>query len=113
MSTNPFKQKRTLATKMEEVAGIRAKFPTKIPVIVEGEVPALTMTQFITVIRNRMSLMPSQAFYLLVNNTGLASMSQIMADVYRDHKDEDGFLYTTYAAQEMFGLMKIKWYFLE
>ncbi|XP_028647011.1 microtubule-associated proteins 1A/1B light chain 3C [Erpetoichthys calabaricus] len=115
----PFKQRKSLATRMEEVAGIRAKFPTKIPVIVERYpkekylplldktkflVPQeLTMTQFITIIRNRMSLMPSQAFYLLVNNTSLASMSQIMTEVYRDHKDEDGFLYMTYASQEMFG----------
>ncbi|KAG2456998.1 MLP3C protein, partial [Polypterus senegalus] len=68
------------------------------------------MTQFITVIRNRMSLMPSQAFYLLVNNTSLGSMSQIMAEVYRDHNDEDGFLYMTYAAQEMFGSIVAKFF---
>lgn len=47
--------------------------------------------------------MPSQAFYLLINNAGIASMSLTMAQVYKDHKDEDGFLYMTYASQEMFG----------
>ena len=47
--------------------------------------------------------MPSQAFYLLINNSGLASMSLTMAQVYKDHKDDDGFLYMTYASQEMFG----------
>ncbi|MBN3309237.1 microtubule-associated protein 1 light chain 3 gamma [Amia ocellicauda] len=115
----PFKMRKSLATRMEEVAGIRSKFPTKIPVIVERYqreryLPALdktkflvpqelTMTQFITIIRNRMSLMPSQAFYLLVNNNSLASMSLTMSEVYKDHKDEDGFLYMTYASQEMFG----------
>lgn len=50
-----------------------------------------------------MTLMPSQAFYLLINNVGIASMSLTMAQVYKDHKDEDGFLYMTYASQEMFG----------
>uniref|UniRef100_W5NG28 Microtubule-associated protein 1 light chain 3 gamma n=2 Tax=Lepisosteus oculatus TaxID=7918 RepID=W5NG28_LEPOC len=115
----PFKQRKSLATRKEEVAGIRLKFPTKIPVIVERYhrekylpsldktkflVPQeLTMTQFITIIRNRMSLTPSQAFYLLVNNSSLASMSLTMAEVYKDNKDEDGFLYMTYASQEMFG----------
>lgn len=54
-------------------------------------------------LRNRMTLMPSQAFYLLINNSGIASMSLTMAQLYKDHKDEDGFLYMTYASQEMFG----------
>ncbi|XP_031448318.1 microtubule-associated proteins 1A/1B light chain 3C [Phasianus colchicus] len=118
-AVRPFKLRKTLATRREEVAGIRAKFPTKIPVIVERYqkekylplldktkflVPEeLTMTQFITIIRSRMALTATQAFYLLVNNKSLASMSLTMAEVYRDYKDEDGFVYMTYASQEMFG----------
>lgn len=50
-----------------------------------------------------MALTATQAFYLLVNNKSLASMSLTMAEVYRDYKDEDGFVYVTYASQEMFG----------
>uniref|UniRef100_F6PFY0 Microtubule associated protein 1 light chain 3 gamma n=1 Tax=Monodelphis domestica TaxID=13616 RepID=F6PFY0_MONDO len=107
------------ATRKEEVAGIRAKFPSKIPVIVERYqkekylppldktkflVPQeLTMTQFLTIIRSRMVLTATEAFYLLVNNKSLASMSVTMAEIYRDYKDEDGFVYMTYASQEMFG----------
>ncbi|XP_016359689.1 microtubule-associated proteins 1A/1B light chain 3C-like isoform X1 [Sinocyclocheilus anshuiensis] len=119
----PFKQRKSLdhrsATRKQEVAGIRTKFPTKIPVIIERYrrekylppldktkflVPQeLTMSQFVTIIRNRMTLMPTQAFYLLINNSGIASMSLTMAQLYKDHRDEDGFLYMTYASQEMFG----------
>uniref|UniRef100_A0A8C5A3I0 Microtubule-associated protein 1 light chain 3 gamma n=1 Tax=Gadus morhua TaxID=8049 RepID=A0A8C5A3I0_GADMO len=107
------------ATRKLEVDGIRSKFPNKIPVIIESYqrekylppldktkflVPQeLTMTQFVTIIRNRMALLPTQAFYLLINNTGLSSMSLTMAQMYRDHQDDDGFLYMTYASQEMFG----------
>ncbi len=58
---------------------------------------------FCVCVRNRMALLPTQAFYLLINNSGLASMSLTMAQVYKDHQDEDGFLYMTYASQEMFG----------
>lgn len=45
----------------------------------------------------------SQTFYLLVNNKGLPNMAVTMQELYRDNKDEDGFLYLTYASQEMFG----------
>lgn len=54
-------------------------------------------------LRNRMALLPTQAFYLLINNKGLGSMSLTMAQVYKEQQDEDGFLYMTYASQEMFG----------
>jgi microtubule-associated protein 1 light chain len=118
-STKPFKQRKSFASRRDEVAGIRAKFPSKIPVIVERYhkekslpmldktkflVPQeLTLSQFVTIIRNRMSLSPTQSFYLIVNNKSLASMSTTLQEVYKEEKDEDGFLYMTYASQEMFG----------
>ncbi|XP_074791275.1 microtubule-associated protein 1 light chain 3 gamma-like [Natator depressus] len=104
---------------MREAAEIRAKYPTKIPVVVERyqkekQLPWLdrtkflvsqdsSMSQFVITLRTRMSLTATQAFYLLANNKALPSMSMTMGEVYRDHKDGDGFLYITYASQEMFG----------
>uniref|UniRef100_A0A3Q3J0F5 Microtubule-associated protein 1 light chain 3 gamma, like n=1 Tax=Monopterus albus TaxID=43700 RepID=A0A3Q3J0F5_MONAL len=75
----PFKKRKSFATHKQEVAGIRAKFPNKIPVIIERYewekcLPLLDKTKF-TIIRNRMALLPTQAFYLLVNKSELASMS--------------------------------------
>ncbi|KAI3384078.1 hypothetical protein SNEBB_008913 [Seison nebaliae] len=114
-----FKQRKSFATRKEEVASIRVKFPNKVPVIVEKYekektlphldktkflVPQeLTMSQFVTIIRNRMRLNHTQAFYLLVNNKSIASMSTTLQQVYQQECDEDGFLYMTYASQEMFG----------
>jgi len=114
-----FKQKKPLAIRKEEVAAIRTKFPCKVPVIVERyykeqHLPVLdktkflvpqeiTMSQFITIIRNRLQLNSQQALYLLVSNRNLASLSRPLAQIYRDYRDEDGFLYVTYASQEVFG----------
>ncbi|XP_003385572.3 PREDICTED: microtubule-associated proteins 1A/1B light chain 3C-like [Amphimedon queenslandica] len=114
-----FKQRRSFASRKDEVASIRSKFPNKVPVIVERyqkekDLPILdktkflvpeelTLSQFVTIIRNRMGLTSTQAFYLLVNNKSMASMATTMSDIYDTEKDEDGFLYMVYASQEFFG----------
>ncbi|CAG0879356.1 unnamed protein product [Darwinula stevensoni] len=114
-----YKQRKSFATRRSEVASIRAKFPSKIPVIVERYqkettlplldktkflVPQeLSMSQFVQIIRNRMQLSSTQAFYLLVGNRSLAAMSKTMLEIYNELKDPDGFLYVSYASQEVFG----------
>lgn len=45
----------------------------------------------------------SQALYLLVNNRSMVSLSLTLAEVYAEHGGADGFLYVTYASQEVFG----------
>ncbi|XP_029468731.1 microtubule-associated proteins 1A/1B light chain 3C-like [Rhinatrema bivittatum] len=119
LECRPFKQRKCLAMRKDEVTAMRKKFPRKLPVIVERYpkekvlpglektkflVPQeLTLGQFAAVIRNRMPISPSQAVYFLVNNQSLVSMSLSMAEVHAENRDEDGFLYITYASQEAFG----------
>lgn len=64
---------------------------------------ALTSLFFSSFSRTRLSLTATQAFYLLVNNQTLPCPSLTILEIYNDNKDEDGFLYMTYASQEMFG----------
>ncbi|XP_066144547.1 microtubule-associated proteins 1A/1B light chain 3C-like isoform X2 [Euwallacea fornicatus] len=105
--------------KKEEVMAIRTRFPNKIPVIVQkywkdNELPQLdkskflvpqdiTMSQFQTIIRNRMHMGQSQALYLLVNERSMLSLSLTLGEVYTEHAGPNGFLYITYASQEVFG----------
>ncbi|NXN08058.1 MLP3C protein, partial [Indicator maculatus] len=107
------------ATRMQEVMEIRLKYPNKIPVVVERyqkekTLPTLDRTKFLVAqdlplaqfaitLRTRLCLTSSQTFYLLVDNKGLPNMAITMQELYQANKDEDGFLYLTYASQEMFG----------
>ncbi|XP_075984883.1 uncharacterized protein LOC142982325 [Anticarsia gemmatalis] len=114
-----FKSKKPFISRKEEVMAIKSKFPTKIPLIVERyhkerNLPTLdkskflvpediTMSQFLVIIRNRIKIKPNQALYLIINNKSMLSMSLTMAQAYENYGDEDGFLYITYASQEVFG----------
>lgn len=61
------------------------------------------MSQFLTIIRNRMRISSNQTLYLLVNNRSMISLSLTLAEVYNEYAGTDGFLYVTYASQEVFG----------
>ncbi|XP_069749991.1 microtubule-associated proteins 1A/1B light chain 3C-like [Narcine bancroftii] len=114
-----FRDRRSLALRKSEAESIRRKFPNKLPVIVERypkerSLPCLdrakylvplelSMCQFTIIIRSRMALSSKQVFHLMVNNRSVASTSLTMAEIYTEFKEDDGFLYVTYASQEMFG----------
>ncbi|XP_056295483.1 microtubule-associated proteins 1A/1B light chain 3C [Pseudoliparis swirei] len=119
MEMMPFKQRKCLETRKDEVCTIRTKFPNKLPVIVERYIREktlplldktkflvpfeLTLGQFLCLLRNKFSLESTQALFLLVAEKSMSCMSSSMGEVYSHHSDTDGFLYITYASQEVFG----------
>ena len=62
----------------------------------------LIMNQFIYEIRKRLLLKSSDSIFVLVNNQ-LCSSNALIADVYEDYADKDGFLYVTYTSENTFG----------
>lgn len=45
----------------------------------------------------------TQALYFLVNERSMLSLSVTLGQIYSEHAGPNGFLYITYASQEVFG----------
>jgi len=116
-----FQKNRTLRQRTEESTRIMKHHPDRLPIIVEKhdgrrykqDIPNIDKSkflvpydinvgQFIYVIRKRIKLSPEIGLFLFVGNT-LPSTSELISEIYNDHKDVDGFLYVKYAGEEVFG----------
>ncbi|KAK1163343.1 Gamma-aminobutyric acid receptor-associated protein [Acipenser ruthenus] len=111
--------KRSLPFEVRRAEGekIRAKYPDKIPIIVEKApksrvaeldkkkylVPSdLTVGQFCFLIRKRIELRAEEALFFFVNNV-LPPSSATMGQVYEEHHEEDFFLYLAYSNESVYG----------
>lgn len=112
-----FKKKYTFEKRYDESKRILIKYPTRIPVIVEKIkssdiddidkrkflVPdEMTVGQFIFIIRKRVKLTPHQAIFIFVGNN-LPPTASLISELYKNYKDEDGFLYINYSGENTFG----------
>jgi len=117
MSTSKFKLEHPFEKRQAEAERIRQKYSDRILVICEKNekseidtidkkkylVPNdLTVGQFVYVIRKRIQLAPEKAIYIFVDEV-LPPTAAMMAQIYEDYKDEDGFLYVTYSGENTFG----------
>jgi GABA(A) receptor-associated protein len=115
--TESFKTKFSLEDRKKESARIRLRYADRIPIIVQRLeksdipdidnskflVPAdLSIGQFTYVIRKRVKLPADQALFLFVNNT-IPPAAALLSQIYKDHADEDNFLYVYYSGESTFG----------
>ena len=112
-----FKSIHDFESRCSEASRIREKYPNRIPVIVEKSessdidsidknkflVPTdLTVGQFMYVIRKRIKLTSEKSIFLFTNDM-MPPTGSIIAQIYENNKDEDGFLYFKYAGENTFG----------
>jgi len=112
-----FKKKVPFEDRLKESERIMAKYPDRIPIIVEklknsnapdiGKhkylVPDdLTISQFMYVIRKRIKLGPEEAIYIYVNKS-LPPGSSLISQIYKDNKSKCGFLFVEYCCENTFG----------
>ncbi|KKK13897.1 hypothetical protein ARAM_004214 [Aspergillus rambellii] len=116
-----FKDEHPFEKRKAEAERIRQKYADRIPVICEKVeksdiatidkkkylVPAdLTVGQFMYVIRKRIKLSPEKAIFIFVDEV-LPPTAALMSSIYEEHKDEDGFLYITYALYSPLFLLRM------
>ena len=118
MIKNYFATTHTFDQRVTEHARLRQKYPHLIAVICEPNdknklfkstrvkflVPnELTVGQFIWVLRKRIGIESNEALFLFTASNNLVPTGYAMDLVYRDHHNDDGFLYFKYANENTFG----------
>lgn len=110
-----YRVNNTFDKRKQEASRIMAKYNDRIPIICESLesdldldkkkylVPVdLTMGQFMFIIRKRLKIGPESALFIFINNT-IPVTSAIISNVYKENKDEDGFLYVLISKESTFG----------
>ena len=118
MSISEFKKNYSFEERKAEAERIKDKYSDKIPIIVEKSIKSdiseidkkkylvpndITVGQFVYIIRKRIELSPEKAIFIFVNNNSVPPTSSLLSDLYEKYKDDDGFLYLTYAGENTFG----------
>ena len=126
-----FKEQLSLEERKRKAEELLLTYPERIPIIIEKDktllekeqseeykngkkIPNTTKTKFlvnrtdtvdniILVVKNQLQISSEQAIFLLVNSKYALSGNSLMSTVYEKYKDEDGFLYLTFALELIWG----------
>ena len=113
-----FRKEKNLEQRIEEYKKVTNEHPGKIAIICEKDPKSsiknldktkyltdgdLTLPQFIATIRKKLDLNENDALFLLANGKNALSQNETMDIIYKKYKNKDGFLYFTYASEEVWG----------
>lgn len=121
-----FKEQFSLEERKKQANRIKQKYADRIPVIAEKYHKAnlpdiekkkyllpddLTVNQFQYVIRQRVRLASDQALFTFIMQEKkpgqakpiLPAVTRTMGDIYKECRDEDGFLYMIYSNDQVYG----------
>ena len=101
----------------EEDTAILSKYPNRVPIIMKPGpnvchlrtnkylVPRdLTVSEFVYMIRRKLTMKPEQALYMSLENGTMLQCSQLVAEMYDTYKPEDGTALTIlYFTENTFG----------
>ena len=62
----------------------------------------ITVGSLVYIIRKQLQLKSDQAIFIFVGGV-LPPISALMSQIYKEHADEDGFLYITFSHESVFG----------
>ena len=108
-----------IETRRNECRKVLEKNPGKIPIIFEKDPKSkiepfpktrylvskdLTVNHFQLLLRNKLKLNETQAFFLLVQGKYTILGENTLAEIYQKFKDkDDGFLYMMYSTEQVWG----------
>jgi GABA(A) receptor-associated protein len=112
-------RKYSLTERKRESSRILQKYADRIPVVVDrgdAKTPSIdrhkflvptqcTAAEFQTIVRKRVKLNSDEALFFFVGYKGAALMTGTvpLGQLYKEHQDEDGYLYIIYMKESTFG----------
>ncbi len=122
MTKSSFEKKYSFELRSKESAKLLAKHPERLPVIVEiaegSNIPDIdkhkflvppetTASQFMSILRTRMTLTAETAIFMFVDNQ-LPPATATIGSLYEKHKGADNFIYFTVAGENTFGMTSFR-----
>lgn len=106
-----------LEKKQRENTNLAMKYPSKLPVIIYTKTKGVpepekckylidknvSVAEFLSVLRKYIKLSQSESIFLFTENNTIPASSQLMTQIYDQHKNEDKFLYLEYTFENTFG----------